>query len=89
MPRGLVPETVNALFYALPQAAYQIPYAYATHAFLRVMELLRDGSNPDMDDAIAALGHELYSRFIEGRSLGDKSLASMFPLELPDWASPE
>jgi hypothetical protein len=89
VPRGLVPETVNALFYNLPQVAYQVPYAYATHAFVRMMELLRDGSNHVMDREVGALGEELYRRFIEGRSFGDQALVKMFPFELPPWASAE
>ena len=32
-PRGLVPETMDAIFYDFPQTAYQVPYAYATDAF--------------------------------------------------------
>jgi hypothetical protein len=85
VPRGLVPETVNALFYDLPQAAYQIPYAYATHAFLRMMELLRDGANRETDRALLELGDELHAKFIAGRSLGDQALARMFPFERPEW----
>lgn len=85
VPRGLVPETVNALFYDLPAAAYQVPYAYATHAFLRMMELLRE--DEDKDRAIGQVGQELYDRFIRGRSLGDQPLSRMFPFELPAWAA--
>ena len=85
VPRGLVPETVNALFYDLPQAALSVPYAYATSAFLRQMELLRDSFKPELDQAIVELGQQLFDKFIAGRSLGDMSLAKMFPYTPPEW----
>ena len=42
IPKGLVPETMDAIFYDLPDTAYQLPYAFATDAFLRSLELFRD-----------------------------------------------
>ncbi len=86
VPRGLVPETVDALFYDLPQAAYQIPYAYATDAFVRMIELLRD-HDEDTDRALIGHAQTLYQSFIASRSLGDHPLTKMFPFELPEWAS--
>jgi hypothetical protein len=85
VPRGLVPETVNALFFDLPQAALHIPYAYATHAFVRMLELLREDKGPAADRALLELGDELYSKYIAGRSLGDEALSRMFPFERPEW----
>lgn len=85
-PRGLVPETVDALFYDLPPIAFQIPFAYATDAFLRMFDLLRDGTDLELDRSLIEVSRELRRRFIERRSFGDQPLARMFPWEEPEWA---
>lgn len=87
-PRGLVPETVDALFYDIPSAAYQVPYAYATDAFLRMMELLRDGTNEERDLSLGRFAEDLHGRFIGRRSFGDQPLSGMFPYDPPEWTSP-
>lgn len=83
-PRGLVPETMDAIFYDLPATAYQAPYAFATDAFARMVSLLRN--DVDTDRELIRFTLELRNRFIEQRSLGDKPLGALFPFELPDWA---
>lgn len=88
-PRGLVPETVDALFYDLPAAAYEVPYAYATDAFLHMMEILRDGTNEELDAALTTFGEQLHERYIGRRSFGDQSLAGMFPYDPPEWTRPD
>lgn len=85
-PRGLVPETVDALFYDLPATAMQIPYAFTTHAFLHQMTLLRGPDDPEYDEALVSFGESLWSRFIQGRAYGDTGLDAMFPWETPEWA---
>lgn len=85
-PRGLVPETVDALFYDLPAIAFQVPFAYATDAFLRMIDLIRDGTDLDFDRVLIKEARALRRRFIERRSFGDQPLSRMFPWEEPDWA---
>lgn len=87
-PRGLVPETVDALFYDLPATAYQFPYAFATSALMEQLALLRKQDNEDYDRLLIELAERMQARFIEGRSFGDQSLASLFPWDLPEWAPP-
>ncbi|MCC7384651.1 MAG: hypothetical protein IT384_22575 [Deltaproteobacteria bacterium] len=83
-PRGLVPRTVDPLFYDLPRTALQIPYAYATDAFLRVLELLRIDHN--YDRRLIAFARELRARDHEARTFGDRALVALFPWEEPAWA---
>lgn len=83
-PRGLVPRSVDPLFYSLPQAAFQIPYAYAVDAFGRVLELCRGDTN--YDRKLLRFFRELRARFIERRSYGDREIAALFPWEEPSWA---
>jgi hypothetical protein len=84
-PRGLVPETVDAIFYDLPATAYQVPYAFATDAFGRLVELLRKDDDPEYDAKLLEFTRFLRTRFIEGRSFGDTPLERMFPDEVPEW----
>ncbi|MCA9552513.1 MAG: hypothetical protein KC933_20945 [Myxococcales bacterium] len=84
-PRGLVPETVDAIFYDLPATAYQVPYAFATDAFVRLLELLRKDDDPEYDATLLEFARGLRERFIEGRSFGDTPLVRMFPDEVPEW----
>lgn len=83
-PRGLIPETVDALFYDLPGTAYEVPYAFATDAFIRMAPLLRDGS-VEKDRSLATFMKDLYARYVGRRSFGDQALSGMFPLDLPSW----
>lgn len=83
-PRGLIPETMDAIFWDLPKTAYQMPFAFATDAFCRMLELLQ--SERPKDAELIRFALELRARFIEGRSLADKSLAALFPWDTPDWA---
>ncbi|MCK6547040.1 hypothetical protein L6R52_14415 [Myxococcota bacterium] len=87
-PRGLVPETLDAIFYDLPQTAYQVPYAFATDALCRLLELFRAGDE-DSDRELVHFAEGLRARFIDDRSLGDQPLSRMFPWQLPDWAPEE
>ena len=84
-PRGLVPETVDAIFYDLPATAYDAPYAFATDAFMRQLELLRKEDDPEYDERLLEFGRYLRGRFIEGRSFGDQPLSRMFPGDVPQW----
>jgi hypothetical protein len=86
-PRGLVPETMDAIFYDLPSAAYQIPFSYSTDAFCRMLDLLR--GERDHELALMRFARGLYSRFIERRSYGDRPLKRMFPWDEPEWAPEE
>lgn len=88
-PRGLVPETVDAIFYDLPATAYQFPYAFATAALLEQLSLLRKQDDEDYDRRLIDFGLSLRARFIEGRSFGDQGLDALFPWDLPEWAPPE
>jgi hypothetical protein len=83
-PRGLVPETMDPIFFDLPDTAMLIPYAFGTAAFVRMLDLLR--KDEPTDEALAEVAHRMYARYIEKRSLGDESLERMFPWEPPDWA---
>ncbi len=83
-PRGLVPKTVDPLFFDLPPTAFQLPYAYAVDAFLRLLELMR--GDHVRNKKLIELAHQLYERFIEKRSFGDRGLSAMFPWKPPAWA---
>ena len=64
--------------------AYQVPFAWATDAFLRQLDLLR--GDIAHDRALMRLARSLYKRFVAQRAFGDRSLAAMFPFEEPAWA---
>jgi hypothetical protein len=83
-PRGLAPQRLDPLFYDLPASAYQIPYAYATDAFLRMLELVR--GDIAHDRAMITFARGMHQRFVASRSFGDKALSHMFPWEDPIWA---
>lgn len=83
-PRGLAPQRMDPLFYDLPPTAYKVPFAFATEAFLRMLELMRGDIGHDR--AMMRFARDLYLRFVEQRSFGDKPLADMFPWEEPPWA---
>ncbi len=84
-PRGLSPESSNSLFYDLPDSAYQVPYAFGTDAFCRMIELIRQDEE-GYDQALVEFTMALRQRFVERRSLGDQPLKRMFPWEAPEWA---
>ncbi len=86
-PRGLVPKSVDPLFYDLPGVAFQLPYAYATDAFLRLLEVCRVEQHHDR--LMLRLARTLRGRFIDGRRFGDRLLDGMFPWREPDWAPPD
>lgn len=83
-PRGLNPETMDAIFYDLPATAFQVPFAFATDSFCRMTVLLR--GDEECDRALVRNASELRDRYIEKRSLGDQSLARLFPWKVPEWA---
>jgi hypothetical protein len=83
-PRGLAPQTLDPIFYDLPQLAYQLPFAFATDAFSKLLDMVR-GSIAHERLLIRA-ARDFRRRFIEGRSLGDKALSAMFPWTEPEWA---
>lgn len=83
-PRGLIPETLDAIFYDLPQTAFQVPYAFATDAFSRLIELLRGDEETDRE--LVRFAVDLRARFIDHRSIGDQALSRLFVWQLPDWA---
>jgi len=75
-PRGLAPQRLDPLFYDLPATAFQIPYAFATDAFLRIIELVQ-GEHAH-NQAVNRFGKELYEKHIQGHRYGDQSLAELF-----------
>ena len=83
-PRGLVPKTVDPLFFDLPASTFQMPYAYSVDAYLRIMELCR--ADHVRNKKLVNFAHALYDRFIEKRSYGDRALTAMFPWTPPPWA---
>lgn len=83
-PRGLSPQRMDPIFYDLPATAYQLPYAYATDAFLRMLELVRGGIGHDRQ--MLRFARDLHQRFIEQRAYGDRALGDIFPWEEPPWA---
>lgn len=87
-PRGLAPETLDALFVDLPDLALQVPYAYATDAFCRQLDLLRQDV-PASDGALFAEARRLRRRFIERRAYGDRALREMFSWDEPSWVPPD
>ena len=83
-PRGLAPQRLDPIFYDVPKTAYQVPYAFATDAFVRILELLRGDLRHDR--LLVGLARDLYQRFIASRSYGDRALSAMFPWQEPAWA---
>lgn len=81
-PRGLAPETVDAIFFDLPEIALEIPYAYAVDAFARQVELLAE-EELDRDRALADEAYRQWSRFVERRAFGDRALRDLFPYRDP------
>ncbi len=86
VPRGIIPEVVDALFFDLPELAYQVPFAFATDAFVRIMPLLRRDDEPTYDEQLLRFAVTLRQRFVENRTFGDQPLGRMFPWTPPDWA---
>lgn len=86
-PRGLNPQTMDAIFFDLPATAYQVPYAFATHAFCTLLELMR--GDEDCDRALIQHATDLRARYIERRALGDRALKELFRWRVPDWAPEE
>lgn len=84
IPRGLAPQTVDPIFYDLPTSAYEIPFAFATSAFCRVIELVREDEATDRK--LVTFAQDLRKRYIDGRSHGDERLERMFPWTPPAWA---
>ena len=84
-PDELRPETMDAIFYDLPDTALQLPYAFASDAFAQMADLLREPGNSDRDRALVTFLKQLRVAHIEGRSFGDQALETMFPWELPRW----
>ena len=85
IPRGVMPDVVDALFFDLPDLARHVPLAFATDAFARVMGLIRYEEDEPYDETLLTFALELRQRFIENRSFGDQPLADLFPWSLPDW----
>lgn len=83
-PRGLNPQTMDAIFYDLPATAYQVPFAFGTHAFCTMLPLLR--GDEACDRAIVEHAVKLRERFIEKRAFGDKPMRDLFRWTVPDWA---
>lgn len=87
VPRGLAPETLDPIFFSLPDIALAVPHAYATDAFCRQIELLRE-SNPGRDRELVEQAEGLRRRFIMRRTYGDQALRDLFPWSPPAWAPP-
>ena len=86
-PRGLAPQRLDPIFYDLPATAYQIPYAFATDAFVRILDLLRGELGHDRK--LVRFARDLYERYVAQRSYGDKPLAELFIWDEPPWAPAE
>jgi hypothetical protein len=78
---------MDALFYDLPATAYQVPFAFATDAFCRMLALLR--GDEDCDRALVQHATGLRDKYVEKRSLGGKALKELFKWKVPDWAPEE
>lgn len=87
-PRGLAPESVDALFFDLPDLALEVPYAYAVQAFAGQIVLLGEGT-PERDGALRDHAHGLWRRFVERRAYGDQALKDLFPWQEPFSDLPE
>lgn len=89
LPRGLAPETLDPLFFDLPELSYEVPYAYAVDAFCQQIELLREeGEGSKRDQALVAEARRLRARFIERRTYGDRPLRDLFPWDDADGHDP-
>lgn len=86
VPRGVIPEVLDALFYDLPSLAQQVPFAFATDSFTRIMPLLRTEGDEVYDERLLRFAVRLRKRFIASRSFGDQPLDRLFPWTTPDWA---
>lgn len=78
VPPGIIVERVDPMFFDLPTSAMQVPFAFATHSFQVVSEML-ERSEPEYDEKLFEFRASLYERFISGRTVGDESLERMFP----------
>lgn len=83
-PRGLVPQTLDPLFFDVPDLAYQLPEPFVVRAFCGLLDLLR--SDPEHDRRLIAFTNELRKEYVLGRRYGDQPLERMFPWREPDWA---
>ncbi len=83
-PRGLVPQTLDPLFFDLPDLAYQLPEPFVVRAFGSLLDFLQ--TDPEHDRALIALVYELRNEHIVGRKYGDQPLERMFPWTEPEWA---
>lgn len=83
-PRGLVPQTLDPLFYDVPDMAYQLPEPFVVHAFAGQLEHLR--SDPEHDRRLMDFMRQLRRELVEGRRFGEQPLERMFPWREPDWA---
>ena len=83
-PRGLLPQRLDPIFYDLPATAFQIPYAFATNAYLKLIELLV--GEPEYNRALIKFGEKLYAEYIQGHRYGNEPLSTLFPWDRPQWA---
>jgi hypothetical protein len=83
-PRGLVPQTLDPLFFDVPDLAFQLPEPFVVQAFGTLLDFLQ--TDPDHDRALIAFVLELRKEYVLGRKFGDQSMERMFPWTEPDWA---
>ena len=86
VPKGVIPEMVDALFFDLPDLSLRVPFAFATDAFMGILPLLRDEDDPAYDERLLTFSVTLRRRFIDARSFGDQPLHALFPWTPPEWA---
>ena len=83
-PRGLVPQTLDPLFFDLPDIALQLPEPFVVQAFGSLLHFLQ--TDPEHDRVLITLMHELRREHVLGKKYGDQSLERMFPWTEPEWA---
>jgi hypothetical protein len=83
-PRGLVPQRLDPLFYDLPATAFQIPFAFGTDSFLRIIDLLQ--RDVPYNRILIEHAQKLYDTHIQPHHYGDQSLTELFSWQAPDWA---
>jgi hypothetical protein len=83
-PEAFSDDGLQALFFGVPQIAWDLPFARTVDVFAQSLELLRNDREQDRN--LVAYVQQLRRRYVIGRSYGDKSVEALFPWETPEWA---